>query len=167
MTFEEIVKHHGDMVYNHCFKFTRNEETAKDLTQEIFLKIYQNLSRFREEANIKTWIYRITVNTNLTALNSAYAKKSKQHKSLEALLTRESSENAEEKIIIEEQANNIKEALQQLPPNDQQIIILFYYDELSYEEISKVMNIAKGTVGIKLYRARRKLKNIMQVSNEL
>ncbi|MCZ7602583.1 MAG: RNA polymerase sigma factor [Melioribacteraceae bacterium] len=167
MTFEDIINHYGDMVYNHCFKFTRNKETAKDLTQEIFLKIYQNLSRFRREANIKTWIYRITVNTCLTAINSAYSKKMKQSISVDLFSMKKSAENIEEQIIIAENANNLQEALQQLSPNDQQIVILFYYDQLSYEEISKVLNIPLGTVGINLFRARKKLKKILQARNDL
>jgi RNA polymerase sigma-70 factor (ECF subfamily) len=91
----------------------------------------------------------------------------KQSISVDLFSMKKSAENIEEQIIIAENANNLQEALQQLSPNDQQIVILFYYDQLSYEEISKVLNIPLGTVGINLFRARKKLKKILQARNDL
>lgn len=140
----------------------RNREEAEELTQDIFVKIYNGLSDFRGESQLKTWIYRITVNTCISKLNSKQFRDFRNQSSELNVNTLDSSNHPEKNFIIEEDKSILEIALNELSSEYRQILLLFYIEELSYKEIAVVLDLPIGTICTKLYRARRELKKMLQ-----
>lgn len=141
----------------------KNKEEAEELTQDIFYKIYNGLSDFRGDSELKTWIFRITVNTCITKLNS---KRFKEYRNNTKKITNDISDfsaNTEKKFLDDENNSLLEIALNILPADYRQVILLFYFEEFSYKEIGEILEISIGTVCTKLFRAREKLKKIMLV----
>lgn len=163
--FKDIVKNYSTVVFNHCLKMIKNREDAEELTQDIFIKIYNGLPDFRGESQLKTWIYRITVNTCITKLNSRHFNVNHNH-------TSELNENIsdlfncpEQNLIKGEDKSKLEKALSVLPVEYRQILFLFYIEELSYKEIGEILEFPIGTICTKLYRARKRLREILQELN--
>ncbi|MCX7698871.1 MAG: sigma-70 family RNA polymerase sigma factor [Candidatus Goldbacteria bacterium] len=170
--FREIIKKYKNVIYNHSRNFLRNAQEAEDVTQEIFINIFNNLSRFRGDSKLSTWIYRITVNTCKNKL--------KQMKRLKANVVEEiDDENDETRKIIEDIRENeekepdnifkqknlrnaIYENIKTLPAEQRTVIILRDIDGLSYEEIAKIMKISVPAVKSKLFRARENLRHKLE-----
>lgn len=139
----------------------KNKEEAEELTQDIFLKIYNGLSDFRGDSQLKTWIYRITVNTCITKLNSRRFKENRD-KTME--ITNDISDsaiNAEEFLINEDNKSKLEIALSLISDDYRQLLLLFYIEGFSYKEIGEILELPIGTVCTKLFRARNKLKEIL------
>lgn len=160
MDYTEIVREFAPGIYNNCFRMMQHIEEAEDLTQEIFLKIYQNLGKFKRRSKLKTWIYRIVVNTCLTRINSRKHRTStKNFCDLdEAQHSPTSDQNPEDVMINAEKVDQLERALLQIPQAERQILLLFYFEGFSYKEISTIMSLPTGTVCTKLFRARQKLR---------
>ena len=132
--FEEIFKANSKKIYHLCFGYTGDEDAANDLLQETFLKVWQNLDKFRNQAMISTWIYRIAVNTCLT-----YLKKEKRQAKDE--LTPNIIENkAEEVSDKQEQIKTLYQCISKLEENER-IIITMVMDALLFL-------LVKGSIGV-------------------
>jgi RNA polymerase sigma-70 factor (ECF subfamily) len=140
----------------------KNREEAEELTQDIFVKIYNGLSDFRGESQLKTWIYRITVNTCISKLNSKQFREFRNQSSELNVNTLDSVNHPEKNFILEEDKSTLEIALNELSSEYRQILLLFYIEELSYKEIAVVLDLPIGTICTKLYRARRELKKMLQ-----
>lgn len=139
----------------------KNKEDAEELTQDIFLRIYKGLPDFRGDSQLKTWIYRITVNTCITKLNS---KRFKEYRNKTIEINNyisDSSINTEDILINEDNQTKLEIALSLLSVDYRQILLLFYIEEFSYKEIAEILELPIGTICTKLFRARKKLKEIM------
>ncbi len=162
LRFKDVIEQYSEQVFNHCLRMVKNKEDAEELTQDIFIKIYKGLSGFRGDSQLKTWIYRITVNTCITKINSKeYRIYKRETIKLQASL-RDSSNNIEENLVNDEIKSNIEIALNCLFYEDRQILLLLYIEELSYKEIGEVLGLPIGTVCTKIFRARNRLKEILQ-----
>lgn len=160
--FNEVVANYSASVYSIAYRYTNDHGHAEDLTQEIFLKIYKNLSKFKKDSKLSTWIYRIAVNTCIDWCR----KNSKVHfVDSEVLSTTESALNVEEKIIKEEQHLLVHNIVYSLPEIYKTIIILYHFNNLSYKEISSILDISEKTIETRLYRARRKIKEALLHEN--
>lgn len=140
----------------------KNKEDAEELTQDIFIKIYKGLSNFREKSQLKTWIYRITVNTCITKLKSRKYKEYKNKRTDIRNVKYNSVNNIEESLMVDEINSKIELALDLLSNEYRQIIIMLYFEELSYKEIGEILEIPIGTVCTKVFRARNKIKEILR-----
>jgi RNA polymerase sigma-70 factor, ECF subfamily len=167
--FEELVGHYEKKVFSLCFHYAGNQEDALDLAQETFIRIYRFLPQFRFDAAFSTWVYRLTVNTCLDFL-----RKQKQSRafSLDAPLQTEDGDLSREladdlkyspgeELAKKELRAEIRTALFQLPAEQRMPIILKEFQEMSYEEIARVLKIPVGTVRSRISRGRLKLKTIL------
>jgi RNA polymerase sigma-70 factor (ECF subfamily) len=151
--FEEIFQANSKKIYHLCFGYTGDEDAANDLLQETFLKVWQNLDKFRNQAMISTWIYRIAVNTCLT-----YLKKEKRQAKDE--LTPNIIENkAEEVSDKQEQIKTLYQCISKLEENER-IIITMVMDEIPYPEIAEISGISEGNLRVKIHRIKQKLTEL-------
>lgn len=168
--FDEIVKRYRDYIYNKTFYFTGDEKTAEDLAQKTFVKAYRNLEDFRGDASLKTWLYRI-------ARNLCYDHHRKQNRNREypsGLFQRKDneenpgppsrdkkSERPTRRVEQKEIVQIVRETIQDMRPEFRSILILRELEDHSYDEMSRILDIPVGTVRSRLYRARKKLKEIL------
>lgn len=165
--FRIFVETYHQLVLNVCNNILNNQDDAMDVSQEVFIKIYESIDRFRGESKITTWLYRIAVNKSLNYLRSQ--KKQKRFSSID-LLFKSDSKNYEPKdselipgedIELEENKKALYSALRKLPEKQNIAITLNNFEDLSYKEISEVMKITTTEVGVLINRGKKKLKKII------
>jgi RNA polymerase sigma-70 factor (ECF subfamily) len=158
--FAILVKNYKTKVFNLAYSFTRNRETADDLTQEVFIKVYYALEKFRFKSKFGTWLYRIAVNH----IKDHLRKHGKErHISIDALSREPSlSENEiQKKERVQETVDRKKllyHALRSLPEKHQIILTLRDIQGHSYEDIAGILKLSPGTVDSRLHRARKMLR---------
>ena len=156
-TFYEIYK---DMVYNVCYRMLNNRQDAEDATQDVFVKAIRSVHRFRGNAKLSTWLYRIAVNTGL---NYTRRKKIVAWLSLDFLVGKDEyfPDNAQAGPDLELEKNEsealVQQAIQSLPPRQRTAVILQRYEELSYKEIAEVMKTSLSAVESLLHHAKDNL----------
>ena len=151
--FKEIFQANSKKIYHLCYGYTNDEDSANDLLQETFIKVWQNLDKFRNQSMISTWIYRIAVNTCLTYLK----KESRQQKDE---LTPNIIENHKEDISEkEEQVKVLYKCIAQLEETDR-LIITMVMDEVPYPEIAEISGISEGNLRVKIHRIKNKLTEL-------
>ncbi len=169
LDFEEVFERFHSMVFQLACRVLGDREEALDLSQEVFLAVYRKMHRFRGEASLKTWIYRITVNRaanrcrwwnrlrrrGTVSLDEHLAKDSERSYS-ETLESGGSS--PEESLLLKEERAQIERSLLQLPLTQRVAVILRDIDGLSYEEIADSMQVSLGTVKSRIARGREELK---------
>ncbi len=159
-----IVDRYKDKAFSLLKKMLKNEQDAEETLQDCFLKAYNSLSGFKGEAKFSTWFYRIVYNTALTKLSSKKRKTENEMSSVHEHFDLKSDYdyNISERKDISELIN---ELVNKLPEKHSAIINLFYLDEMSCEEISKVLNISLSNVKVMLHRSRNALKDIIIKNN--
>ncbi len=169
--FEILANRHQTSILNLIYRFIGDRTQAKDLAQEVFLRVWQAAETYRPESRFTTWVYRITANLCFNELKSARRKKwfsfnrsdEDSENTLEQALA-DSSPSAEDLLLAKERSRQIASALQGLPENQRMALILKRYDDLSYQEIAKVIGCSVSAVESLLVRAKRtlqeKLKNL-------
>lgn len=164
--FENIYNGHKNLVYNMCLHYVLNAEDAQDLTQEVFVKIYQRYHQYdAEAASLKTWICRIAINHCLDFLK---AKKSKKRFGfLSALFHPVSNEPVNDAITInhpgietedKEALQNLLQIIYTLPESQKTAIILSKIEERPQKEVAEVMNISLKAVESLLQRAKQTIQ---------
>ena len=167
--YDQIVHRYKDQLLNFAYRFLGNTEEAEDVVQETFLRLYRNRHAYRQIAKFSTWIYTIASNLAKTELRKRKRRKivsiseiGYDEKEYEIEDATANTERGAEGSLKEE---IIQKAIDELPPRFKQVIILRDIQELSYEEVGKIMRVPLGTVKSRLNRARlklqSKLKNLM------
>lgn len=152
-TIEYIVEHFQTGLQRLCLGYVYDPEEAKDLVQEVLVKVWTYLPEFRGEANVKTWVYRIAVNTCLMHLRK---------KRLPTVpLMHERDEAQEETFTEDDRLGQLRSAISRLPARDR-ILILLFLDDHSYEQIAEVMGLSVSNVGARLTRTRKKLFTLLK-----
>ena len=164
---ENLIRQYGNDVLRTAYMYVKDNHTAEDIFQEVFIKVNQKLSTFEGNSSIKTWIMRITINTCKDYLKSAWNRR-----------VIPMMEYQEDQIIsdtdfdsVESQDTNdiIKTAVLSLPAKYKDVVLCVYYNEMTIAEAAIVLRVAEGTVKSRLSRARQKLKSALEgrVSDEL
>ena len=168
--FEGLVNRHQTSVLNLVYRFIGDKTQAKDLAQEVFLRVWQAASSYKPEAKFTTWIYRITANLCFNELKSSRRKKWFQflrqdvdHETRTEEDLPDRSPSPEELLLVKERNLQITEALQSLPENQRMAIILKRYDDLSYEEIAQVLGCSVPAVESLLVRAKGTLQKKLKI----
>lgn len=161
--YAEIVYLHQDPVYNLCYRMLGEHEEAEDATQEAFLRAHRNLQRFDQGRSFKTWIMSIASNHCVDRLR----KRRMRFVSLDdeptaaALALRSSDPLPEQATLLGERREIIHELLQQLEHDYRLPIVLRYWYDYSYAEIAREMNTTESAVKSRLFRARRRLADLL------
>jgi RNA polymerase sigma factor (sigma-70 family) len=152
--FETLYHEHRPMVYQMCMGFMKGDSAmASDLSQEIFINIWNALAGFKNESSHKTWIYRITVNTCLQQIRK---DKNKQRVSID-----ENFDVAEPGNTAEETHLQVYQAVGQLSEVDR-LIMMMVLEEVDYEEIAKVIGINETNLRVKIHRIKKRLKELLE-----
>ena len=172
--FEELVAERSSEIYGLLFRLTENSEEARDLTQETFLRAFQSIDRFRGEADLKTWIYRIAINQarnrwrwwrrrRRDATVSLESPAGGSDQTLMATIAA-SAENPEEQTLTRERQFVLRSALLRIGRSYRETVILRDIEGFTYEEIADTLGINVGTVKSRLARGRRELKEKLEGS---
>lgn len=164
--FRQLVETYQRLVVNTCYGMVHNREDAEDIAQDVFVEVYRNVENFRADAKLSTWLYRIAVNRSLN-----HIRDNKRHKWFQSfeneveaknrkLLQIESShaDQPEYELENKQRALILHEAINRLPENQKVAFTLSKYEELSYQEISEVMDMSVSSVESLLFRAKKNLQ---------
>lgn len=164
--FSFIVHQYQEMVFSLCFQLLKNQDDAKDLAQDVFVKIYSSLNKFKGTAQFSTWIYRITYNMGISKLRKKNILNSTDN---EQELERAGGFelHATEKTDEDFEVNLLQSAIHRLNEEEQVLITLHYYKEQSMDEIAKIMGLSISNVKVKLFRIRKKMKQWMDTEKAL
>lgn len=162
--FEQVYKTYSRFVYSVALRMCRNNEIAQDVTQDVFITIYDKLDRFRFESSFKTWIYRITVNTSINTLKKGSKMRDKSVTFDDQYDYGQQAEPVDSGLHREEQEALISRLLGHLNADQRACVVLRCIEGLSYEEIAESLKIPLNTVRSRLKRAREKL---LQIRNEV
>tara|TARA_Y100001936_G_scaffold123791_1_gene121081 strand:+ start:1025 stop:1600 length:576 start_codon:yes stop_codon:yes gene_type:complete len=164
MAFNFLMNKYYSRVYASLLSFTKSHEDSQDLTQQTFLKVWQQLKTFRGDSAFFTWVYRIAINLAKNHVSSAGFKKQKINTSIEdADIEIKSFDDAELSLIHEQSLKEIRIFINNLPESLRTAFTLREQDGLSYEEISKITDTPIGTVRSRIFRAR---ESILEHINE-
>ncbi len=155
---EYLMRRFGKQVIKLAYYHLRDRHLAEDIAQEVFCRVYQNLSTFRHDSSYYTWIYRITVNLCRDYLRSAY---SRRVLALDNTKVLESGEDPIDRLLERIEGGEVFQRVMDLPIKYRMIIVLYYFEEMSTVEISKILGIRKSTVRTRLCRARKMLKDVL------
>lgn len=157
---DQLMQEYSDDILHLVYTYVKNRTTAEDLTQEIFLKCYEKLNQFNQQATLKTWVYRIASNHCKDYLRSwHYRKITLSDKILDYIPSK--SKQVEEEIIANSEGNILTNAVMNLPLKYREVVFLHYYEELSLAEISKITTVNINTIKTRLKRAKELLKDKM------
>jgi RNA polymerase sigma factor (sigma-70 family) len=160
-TFRTLVERHRRLVTHFVFRMIPAGPDREDICQEVFLKVYQNLGRFRFDSSLSTWIGKIARNTCLSFLEKKklplYEDLIDENKGFE----RANNERARPDCSVAEKEiwGILRKEIDRLPAVYKTIVTLYHVDRMSYAEIADIMNMPEGTVKSYLFRARRLMKN--------
>lgn len=169
--FDYLVTERSGDIYALLYRLTEDAEEARDLTQETFLRAFQNISRFRGDANLKTWLYRIAINQARNRWRWWRRRRRDVTVSLDAQdgqseqplgnRLRAVGNNPEQETLARERETSLRVALRSLSRSYREAVILRDVEGLSYEEIAAALDISIGTIKSRLSRGRLELRRIL------
>lgn len=157
--FERLVKRYQNPLLNFIFRMMGDRDAAEELVQEVFLRVYQASSRFKKmpDAKVSSWIFKIAHNLTINEI-----KRRKRFAEFKQKVYEHEDEKYKQKSIepikIQELENEITSALKKLPQNQRAALLLRVNEELSYKEISEVLNVSVSSVEALIFRARKTLR---------
>ena len=162
--FKDLVLSYQNKVFNVCIGFLKNAEDAEDMAQEVFIEVLHSISKFKEQANLSTWIYRIAVNKSLEKLR--YSKRQKRFAWITSLFGKEEriGESHGDFCHPGVQLENIERskilflAIDKLPDNQKTAYLMNKVEGLSYSEICDIMNLSLSSIESLLHRAKKNLQ---------
>lgn len=159
LLFSILYDRYSKKVYNKCYSFARDENDAKDLTQDVFLKLFIQLSSFRGESKFSTWLFAFTYNFCVNYVKRDVKKSlrsvSDHMESHEYYLSVEEDSIDEE--LFEMKVAKLKKALEMIAPEEKAILLLKYQDNASLKEIQKLLKISESATKMRLKRAKAKV----------
>ena len=160
--FTVLVDRYKDLVYTLSLRMMKHTEEAEEAAQDTFIKAYKSLNKFKGDSKFSTWIYRVAYNTCLDRLK----KNKRQQYTVEINEYTEyqvkTLDNALDQIEAKEKEQAIQECLALLPSEDSFLLTLYYFEELSLEEIGKIVSLKPNNVKVKLFRSRKKMATILK-----
>jgi RNA polymerase sigma-70 factor (ECF subfamily) len=159
--FEELVRRYQDAVYGTAVHFVGSGGDAEDVAQEVFLRAFRSLDRFKGEAKFSTWLYRVAYNLCIDWLRS------RRRPARRSVPLEDAGEVADERVDVEgelvgaEEVERVRRAVDALDERYRGVVVLLYYQKLSYEEIAAVMEVPVKTVETRLYRARKIMRRLL------
>ncbi len=155
LEFAQIVKEHKGTIYTVCYMFSKDEAEVADLYQDILVNLWNGYPKFRGESSAGTWIYRVSLNTCISAERKKKRKAETLPLTMDINLFADTDEDTR-------QVKMLRDRISRLGPFDRAIVLL-WLENLSYDEIGAIVGISAKNVSVRLVRIREQLKNM---SNE-
>jgi RNA polymerase sigma factor (sigma-70 family) len=155
--FTAIIKKYQEKLYWHVRRMVVEHEDANDVLQNVFIRVWNGLENFREDSQLYTWLYRIATNECLSYLDQQKRKSSLSLSDVES--------NLSNKIIADKHFDpnklewKLQLAIQQLPEKQRVVFTLRYYDEMPYEEMSRVLDTSEGALKASYHHAVKKIED--------
>lgn len=161
--FDEIYRRYHETIYNLSYRMSGDLELAADLTQEVFLRVFRYLDRFRGGSSLKTWVYRV-------ALNHCRSRLGRRRLPTQPLEDEEGHQtepadgrrSPEQRAMDREQRRTVNRALALLPPVFREAVVLCDLQGMSYQEIAEVLGVRIGTVRSRIARGRERLRELLE-----
>lgn len=157
--YDDIVERYQAGVYRTAYYYTQNLEDARDITQEIFIKAYNNLSGFKQGSTFSTWLYRIAVNHCIDWSR----KKKPLYEAAYIDNLQDKKGSPEDQFLQQEFVSELQRAVTSLPEVYSTALILYYFEDFSPQQIADILNTSKRTVETRLFRGRKILKEKLHV----
>lgn len=155
--FTRIIKKYQEKLYWHIRRLVVEHEDANDVLQNMFIKVWKNLDKFREDSQLYTWLYRIATNESLTFLEQQKKRKSVSLSDEESFLSNKLQ--ADKHFDGNKLEWKLQLAIQQLPDKQKAVFNLRYYDEMPYEEMSRVLETSEGALKASYHHAVKKIED--------
>jgi RNA polymerase sigma-70 factor, ECF subfamily len=156
--FDMLIRQYVNKVLRLVYLIVKDRNLAEDITQDVFMKAYQNIGSFRKESSIQTWVYKIAVNEAKKHLRSW----SFRHLFFRPAVDLEVVEGTESAVLQHDIRMRVARLVMELPPRYREMIVLHYYEDLSVEEMAEILGTSAGAVYTNLHRARKKLKERLE-----
>lgn len=151
--FDEAIKTYGRLIERICFGYAKSLQEMEDLRQDSFLNLWESMANYHGGCSMKTWVYRITLNTCV----SSFRKSQRRINTVQLTELFDIIENDDDKSLMAE----LHTAISALNPIDKAVVML-WLDEVPYDEIAEIVGITKAHVATRLHRAKDKLRKLMQ-----
>ncbi len=154
--FKEIVDSYSERLYWHVRRFLWSHEDTDDLLQEIFVKVWSSLPSFRGDSQLYTWIYRIATNESLNFVQKQKIRSALRFESI----TPKIEEKIDEDTLMngDQLQRELAKAVQRLPAKQRTVFIMRWFDDMSYEEISEILETSVGALKASYHFASEKIK---------
>ena len=149
--FSQLVRENKSTIYTVCYMFSNNQDEVADLFQEVLIKLWKGYSTFESRSDIKTWIYRVALNTCISIARKN-KRRAKYQLSMDINLFADKDAKTEQVSMLHRRIN-------QLQPLDRAIVLL-WLENISYDEIGAIVGITAKNVSVRLFRIRQQLKNM-------
>lgn len=162
--FSQLVEEHKKNVYYLAYDLTRNREDAEDISQDVFIRAFRSLKKFRGDSKFSSWLYRITVNTCFSLKSNKHYKIMKERENIENIndfhpgVKDHKNVNPERKTESGFIQKNIEKAMRKLSNREKTVFVMRNYSEMSFDEIVKVLKLQPGTVRSINFKALQKLR---------
>jgi RNA polymerase sigma factor (sigma-70 family) len=159
--FAVLVDRYKTLAYNISLGIVKLPEDAEEITQDSFLKAYRSLRSFKGDSKFSTWLYRIVYNSSITHLRKRQREvpvDAESHKMLKHAGQPDDEGSHQDEML----ASALKKAIDQLPATEKTMINLYYFDNSSMEDIARITNLSLSNVKVKLFRARKKLHDLIR-----
>ena len=155
--FSRIVREHKSTIYTVCYMFSKDEDEVNDLFQEVLINLWKGLQNFRGESDVRTWIYRISLNTCISC-----DRKKRKRKTIPLSMDINPFTDSDDDS---RQVQQLNRRISQLGPFDRAFILL-WLENMSYEEIGEIVGISTKNVSVRLFRIKEKLKKTGETTKE-
>lgn len=164
--FKQLVESYQKLVVNTCLGLVHNLEDAEDIAQDVFIEVFRSVDKFRADSKLSTWLYRIAVNRSLNFIRDNKRRKwfwsfedvAENKNSLLGNITTSTSESPEYEMENNQRGHLLHQAIDSLPKSQRVAFTLNKYEDLSYNEISEIMDLSKSSVESLIHRAKINLQ---------
>ncbi|WP_417446101.1 RNA polymerase sigma factor [Kangiella sp.] len=164
-SFEVLVKNYQKLVWHIISRLVQNSEDTLELSQEVFLQVYNKLGQYKGESQLSTWIGRIAYHFAVRFLQKKGRQLEEFYVEAEAAED-ETGHSQFEDLQKQQLQKQMQTAMRQLPVLQQTIVSLYHLEELTLSEISEITDLPQGTIKSHLFRARKRLKQILHAKRE-
>lgn len=158
--YTAIIKKYQERLYWHIRRLVVDHDDANDVLQNVFIRVWRGLENFKEESQLYTWLYRIATNESLTFLDNAKKRGAISLSDVESGL--ENKVKADQSFDANKLEWKLQLAIQQLPEKQRLVFTLRYYDEMPYEEMSKVLETSEGALKASYHHAVKKIEEYIK-----
>jgi RNA polymerase sigma-70 factor (ECF subfamily) len=166
--FQALVERHRSMVYRAAYQFAGNHHDAEDIAQEVFIKVYRSLDRFRQDAQLTSWMYRIVMNACIDhrrrqrpAVTAPFGEEAEQR----MLNTPEDTPGPEERAYAGELGQVLESEIGRLPNGQRVVFVMRHHQGMKLCEIAEALGLAEGTVKRQLHAAVHRLRQALTQAN--
>lgn len=160
--FAKLVSLYKERLYWHIRNMVKSHDDTDDVLQNVFIKVYKNISKFKGESKLYSWMYRIATNESITFLN----QKAKKYNISNEELQQQLIQNLEADVYFEGDAIQLKlqKAIAQLPQKQQQVFNMKYFQELKYKEMSDILETSEGALKASYHLASKKIEEFLKTN---